>query len=180
MALGFFTTTSSIWLSCSGIESGLVGMYWSVLAFSVFAMLSAPTRTVWKNGLVWFLVKTAIVSPSARACVVAAVIRSDKARQRDIRCCMVFPSLVFFSLLISSLRWTPGLHVEPDCDDDDDSGDERLPVGADREQVHAVQHQRQDQRPDEGAEHGADAAKQRGAADQDRCDRGQRQALADV
>jgi hypothetical protein len=81
IALGFFTTTSSIWLSCSGIESGLVGMYWSVLAFNVFAMLSAPTRTVWKNGLVWFLVKTAMVSPSARACVVnAAAISSGSAR----------------------------------------------------------------------------------------------------
>ncbi len=81
MALGFFTTTSSIWLSCSGMLSGLVGMYCSVFAFSVFAMLSAPTRTVWKNGLVWFLVKTAMVSPSARACVVsAAAISSGSAK----------------------------------------------------------------------------------------------------
>ncbi len=81
MALGFFTTTSSIWLSCSGMESGLVGMYCSVFAFKVFAILSAPTRTVWKNGLVWFLVKTAMVSPSAYACVMnAAAIRSGSAR----------------------------------------------------------------------------------------------------
>ncbi|MGY3459998.1 glucan phosphoethanolaminetransferase (alkaline phosphatase superfamily) [Bradyrhizobium sp. LM3.4] len=81
MALGFFTTTSSIWLSCSGMLSGLVGMYCSVFAFSVFAMLSAPTRTVWKNGLVWFLVKTAMVSPSARTSVVsAAAISSGSAK----------------------------------------------------------------------------------------------------
>src|ERR1017187_11000690 len=59
--------TSSTWLICSGMLSGLVGTYWMTLAPSCLAAFSAPTRTFWKNGLVWFLVKTAVVSPSARA-----------------------------------------------------------------------------------------------------------------
>ena len=48
IASGFFTITSSTCESCSGMLSGLVGMYWMTLAPSVFAAASAPTRTAWK------------------------------------------------------------------------------------------------------------------------------------
>src|SRR2546430_2141652 len=47
--------------------SGRVGTYCVTLAFICFAALSAPMRSIVKYGLVWFLVKTAILSPSAYA-----------------------------------------------------------------------------------------------------------------
>src|SRR5881227_2136612 len=47
--------------------SGRVGTYCVTFAFICFAALSAPMRSIVKYGLVWFLVKTAILSPSAYA-----------------------------------------------------------------------------------------------------------------
>src|ERR1700730_8720850 len=133
MALGFLTTTSSSWLSCSGMLSGLVGIYWSVFAPSAFAAASAPTRTVWKKGLVWFLVKTAMVSRSAGA---PAANPPDSTSTAPISFwyCFMFPSLFWFvEFCRTSWRMTACFHIDPDRQDDNDTGDERLPARIDRQ-----------------------------------------------
>ena len=48
IAFGFLMITSSTCDICSGMLSGLVGMYCMTLTLSAFAAASVPTRTFWK------------------------------------------------------------------------------------------------------------------------------------
>ena len=83
IASGLSVMTSSTWLICSGILSGLVGAYWMTLALALAAVLGAdPDRL--EERVVWFLVKTAIVSPSA--CAGAAVSGGRAAELRVEKC----------------------------------------------------------------------------------------------
>src|ERR1700753_382293 len=105
---------SSTWLSCSGMLSGLIGTYWMTLTAVALWAFAAPTRTDSKKGLVWFLVKTATVSPSANAGAANPATLSIEINNTAFF--IVSLPFLFFSFgqsLIRRVRLRPRFHVEP-------------------------------------------------------------------